>query len=148
MILGLRCAAPMAEETAQKACILDEPEAAETALLALLTAKTDSLCDPASTGEVRKYAKHWLKLVGDELRDEVGEGFLKRHLVGLECTVTVLGRVADSNDSHWLTVKTKESIDEDENPDPPMMHMLLLAAEGAPVCRWLLLLLPPQSLRK
>ena len=77
------------------------------------------------------YAHRWLKLVGEEFRDEVTEGLLKRPR-GIECTISVLGPVKDSSrGAQWLTVKIKENKSEDEEaaPDPTAMHMLWLSAE-------------------
>ena len=111
--------------------ILDNPELAETGLLALIQAKTDPLITSANSTRVAvvQYAQRWLRLVGDELREEMREGLFKRPR-GMECTVTLLGPVKDSKDSHWMTIKTKESMtDDDDEPDPIMMHALILSIE-------------------
>ena len=115
--------------------ILDNPEGAETILLTLLKAKTDQLVTFSDApAPLVHYAHRWLKLVGEELRDELNEGLRKQpqHLRGNECTLTVLGAVKDSKDAHWVTIKTKDSAaddDGDETPDPPIMHALVLSAE-------------------
>ena len=123
-------AAPAANPNAS---LLDNAEQAENTLLTLLGKDTDSLISyrggPAK--ELVAYAHRWLKLVGEEFRDEVTEGLLKRPR-GIECTISVLGPVKDSSrGAQWLTVKIKENKSEDEEaaPDPTAMHMLWLSAE-------------------
>ena len=110
--------------------ILDDPVLAETTLLQLLRADTDKLINYGqAAAPLVNYARHWLKLVGAEIRDEMMEGLLKRPR-GMECTVTVLGPVKDSEVAHWLTIKTKEvSDDDDDTPDPPTMHLMVLSLE-------------------
>ena len=111
--------------------LLDDPERAEATLLALLQGRTDTLItqkDSGAPAPVVKYAREWLKLVGMELKDEINEALNKRPR-GLEATVTVLGPVKDAKDAVWLTVQTKEKSDEDETPDPPTMHMLVMSTD-------------------
>ena len=115
--------------------ILDNPELAESTLIALLCNKTDPLLNYG--GETPKhlvtYARRWLKLVGDEFRDEVIEG-LQRKQRGLECTIAHLGPVEDAPNKHWLTVKIKEQPkqeDEEASPDPTAMHLLWLSTDNS-----------------
>ena len=121
----------------QEGSILDNPELAEAGLLALLHAKTETLL-AHQTGQADSrrmlvnYAHRWLKLVGEEIRDEIYQGLLKtRGPVGMECTVTVLGPVKDTPFSHWLTIKSKEVVNEDDElvSDPIIMHTLVLCQE-------------------
>ena len=122
-----------AEAAAGSSSILDNPELAESTLIALLCNKTDPLLNYG--GETPKhlvtYARRWLKLVGDEFRDEVIEG-LQRKQRGLECTINYLGPVDGAPNKHWLNVKIKEppkQEDEEANPDPTAMHLLWLSPD-------------------
>ena len=121
------------EAAAGSSSILDNPELAESTLIALLCNKTDPLLNYG--GETPKhlvtYARRWLKLVGDEFRDEVIEG-LQRKQRGLECTINHLGPVEGAPNKHWLNVKIKEppkQEDEEANPDPTAMHLLWLSPD-------------------
>jgi len=127
-------AAPTPTEAVGSSSILDNPELAESTLIALLCNKTDPLLNYG--GETPKhlvtYARRWLKLVGDEFRDEVIEG-LQRKQRGLECTINHLGPVEDAPNKHWLNVKIKEQPkqeDEEASPDPTAMHMLWLSPDN------------------
>lgn len=127
--------APTPEAAVGSSSILDNPELAESTLIALLCNKTDPLLNYG--GETPKhlvtYARRWLKLVGDEFRDEVIEG-LQRKQRGLECTITHIGPVPEENNKHWLTVKIKEQPkqeDEEASPDPTAMHLLWLSTDNS-----------------
>ena len=127
--------APTPEAAVGSSSILDNPELAESTLIALLCNKTDPLLNYG--GETPKhlvtYARRWLKLVGDEFRDEVIEG-LQRKQRGLECTISHLGPVEDAPNKHWLNVKIKEQPkqeDEEASPDPTAMHLLWLSTDNS-----------------
>ena len=129
---------------AKPTSILDDPIAAETALLALIQARTDTLISYASgadalttNAEAKQqaalvtYARSWLKLVGQEIRAELSDSLRKTRLIGTECTITLLGPIRDAANAHWLTIKTKEVVTEDgdDAPDPVIMHTLILLKE-------------------
>ena len=127
--------APTPEAAVGSSSILDNPELAESTLIALLCNKTDPLLNYG--GETPKhlvtYARRWLKLVGDEFRDEVIEG-LQRKQRGLECTINHLGPVEDAPNKHWLNVKIKEQPkqeDEEASPDPTAMHLMWLSTDNS-----------------